>query len=234
MSCINSDISVLESSIGYEFKDRGLLVTALSHSSYVNEVKAQKLYSYERLEFLGDAVLELISSEYLFNRFPDMKEGELSKRRASLVCEKTLASCADRIGLGNFILLGKGEFLQKGYLKPSVLCDCVESVLGAIYIDGGLQSCKDYVFRFILTGEDGLYTDCKSRVQEMIQAELSAKPEYILVSETGPDHNREYTMALMVEGREIARGIGTSKKDAEQSAAAKAIDVWEQRKDTCI
>lgn len=225
MSSINSDISLLESKIGYEFKDIELLRTALSHSSYVNEVKARKLYSYERLEFLGDAVLELISSEYLYKLYPNMSEGELSKTRASLVCEKTLAVCAEEIGLKDFIILGKGEFLQKGYNKPSVLCDVTEAVLGAIFLDGGFDPCREYVYRFILNGEVRGASDSKSRIQEIYQAKGGLQPEYVLISESGPDHDRHYVMSLRVEGTEIARGTGNSKKKAEQAAASAALEI---------
>lgn len=225
MSSINSDISLLETKIGYEFKDVELLRTALSHSSFVNEVQTRKLFSYERLEFLGDSVLELISSEYLYKLYPNMTEGELSKTRASLVCEKTLADRAVRLGLKDFIILGKGEFKQMGYNKPSVLCDVIEAVLGAIFLDGGIEPCREYVFRFILNGEDGKMTDSKSKIQEYCQAHDGKQPEYVIVSETGPDHDRHYVMALCVDGKEIARGTGNSKKKAEQAAAAAALEI---------
>ena len=165
-----NELKSLEELIGYSFKNKDYLTLALSHSSYVNELVNQKRQCNERIEFLGDAVLELVSSSYLYKSMPTEKEGELSKRRAALVCEKSLAVVARRIELGRFILLGKGERMNGGAERDSILSDALEAVIGAIYLDGGFGEAEKFVLNFVLDGTEGEFIDYKTRLQELIQA----------------------------------------------------------------
>ncbi len=217
----------LEDVIGYHFKDPLLLVEALSHSSYVNEHRADGRSCYERLEFLGDAVLELTSSMFLFNRYPNMSEGELSKLRASLVCEEALAPCARKIQLGDYILLGHGEAMNGGKERDSLLCDVIEAVIGALYLDSQDREAEKFIFRYILT-EENLerhdYVDYKTRFQELVQANGITNASYELVEATGPDHNKQFVVELKVGDKILGRGTGSSRKRAEQAAAKEAIE----------
>ena len=178
----------LEKVIGYEFKNRNLLTHALTHSSYANEKHWDKTRCNERLEFLGDAVLELVSSNFLFRNYPTMPEGEMTKLRASLVCEPTLAFCAESISLGNYLLLGKGEDLTGGRKRPSVVSDAMEAVIGAIYLDGGLANAKEFIYRYILNDIEHkqLFYDSKTILQEIVQAEFKEGLVYELLNEEGP------------------------------------------------
>ena len=215
----------LEKSIGYTFKDKGLAGQALTHSSYANEHKENGVSDNERLEFLGDAVLETVSSEYLYNRFPGKTEGELSKMRASMVCEPTLAQCAADFNLGSFLKLGKGEEALGGRFRDSIVSDALEALIGAVYIDGGFDAAKEFVLRRILKHieEKDLFVDSKTRLQEIVQ-EQKKKPVYELVKEEGPDHNKTFTVTVSVEGRVLGTGSGHTKKAAQQKAAYEAID----------
>ncbi len=229
---MKTDLTVLEKNIGYTFKNRDHLVTALTHTSYANERSINKPESYERSEFLGDAILEYISSEYLYNLYPDKLEGDLTKIRASLVCEMSLSKIATEMELGEYAFFSKGERLTGGPKRNSILCDLFESVLGAIYLDGGMEPCKEYVQKHLLNDIEGhtYFKDAKSKLQEISQRdgwELS----YVLVSETGPDHNKTFTTSCMKNGVGISIGVGQSKKASEQMAAYNAIMNLKEKQD---
>lgn len=215
----------LQEVIGYQFKDPGLLTHALTHSSYANEKHWDKTRCNERLEFLGDAVLEVISSDFLFHTYESMPEGEMTKLRASLVCEPTLAYCADVIPLGDYLLLGKGEDLTGGRKRPSVVSDAMEAVIGAIYLDGGLANAKEFIHRFILNDIEHkqLFYDSKTILQELVQEKGLQPIEYVLIGEEGPDHDKCFTVVVQVNGQVVGNGTGHTKKAAEQAAAYQAI-----------
>ncbi|MCC2254728.1 ribonuclease III [Ruminococcus sp. CLA-AA-H200] len=215
----------LEARIGYTFRDFSLLERAMMHSSYTNEKNLPKYECNERLEFLGDAVLELISSEFLFRESPHMPEGELTKTRASMVCEPSLAMCARDIGLGNYLLLGKGEEATGGRLRDSVTSDALEALIGAVYLDGGFTSAKEFIHRFVLTDleDKKLFYDSKTILQEMVQAQKSGEISYGLIREEGPDHSKSFFVEVRIGGKSFGEGRGRSKKAAEQQAAYEAI-----------
>ena len=209
------DVKQLEQSIGYCFSDKLLLRQALSHSSYANEHKAEGAGDNERLEFLGDSVLEVVSSEFLYLTFPDMPEGKLTKLRASLVCEATLAFCAREFGLPEYLLLGKGEEQTGGRGRDSIVSDALEALIGAIFLDGGLDEAKSFIKRFILTDFEHkkMFTDSKTILQEIIQRDYkNSDVSYIPAGESGPDHDKHFTVALVLDGEELGRGIGSTKK----------------------
>ncbi len=214
----------IEEIIGYHFKAEGLLTQALTHSSYANE-RHQKHMDNERLEFLGDAVLEMVSSDFLYLHYPTYTEGQLSKLRASLVCEPTLAFCANDIELGSFIRLGKGEEMTGGRNRKSVLSDALEALIGAIYLDGGIEPAREFILTYILTDIENKkrFYDAKTNLQEIIQGRCGEVPEYRLISENGPDHAKEYVYEVWSEGQLLGRGSGGSKKSAEQEAAYQAL-----------
>lgn len=214
------DLGILEQKIGYEFKDRTLLRQALTHSSFSNEQKINKMENYERLEFLGDAVLELLSSQFFFERYPSWKEGQLTRVRSSMVCEPALAFCARDIELQDFILLGKGEEATGGRGRDSIISDVMEAVLGAIYLDGGFDEAKRFVHRFILSDleQKQLFYDSKSILQENVQ-KAGKELVYQLVSETGPDHDKTFVIEAFIDGECVGTGTGRNKKSAEQQAA---------------
>jgi ribonuclease-3 len=226
----------LEKKIGYKFTNFGWLEMAMRHSSYVNEHHMNRLECNERLEFLGDAVLELISSEFLYNNYPDMPEGELSKLRASLVCEPTLAFDARALNLGKYLLLGKGEDATGGRQRDSVVSDAMESVIGAIFKDGGFDEAKKFVLRFVLDDVEHkqLFHDSKTKLQEMIQSHTKEEIHYVLTGETGPDHAKTFSSEVCVGDRVIGTGSGSSKKAAEQQAAYAAIVLLREKGITCI
>lgn len=213
-----------ENKIGYTFADPDLLVTALTHSSYSNEKRLKKYQCNERLEFLGDAVLELISSEYIFQQNQTRPEGVLTRIRASYVCEPTLALCAREIDLGKYILLGKGEDASGGRDRDSILSDALEATIGAIYLDGGLECAREYVNHFVLQDieQKKLFYDSKTILQEMVQGKHRSL-RYELLSESGPDHHKSFVAAVMIDGKQVASAVGRTKKKAEQSAAYQAI-----------
>ncbi|MCC8191524.1 MAG: ribonuclease III [Ruminococcus sp.] len=220
-------ISEFEEIIGYSFKDKNLIYTALSHSSFANENKKQRK-SNERLEFLGDSVLSIIVSDYIFEHYTFLPEGELTKIRASLVCEKALFEFAKQIRLGDFIMLGKGEINTGGRTRPSILADAFEAVIAAIYLDGGMEAAKKHVLRFIPKDLDPKHyqiTDYKTVLQEIIQRNPEETVEYVLTDEKGPDHDKEFTVAVMLNSNVIGEGKGKSKKSAEQMAAKQALDL---------
>lgn len=213
-----------EKRIGYCFENPDLLVTALTHSSYSNEKRLHKYECNERLEFLGDAVLELTASEYIFSKNPQKPEGDLTRIRASYVCEPTLALCAREIHLGDYILLGKGEDMTGGRERDSILSDAMEATIGAIYLDGGFARAKEYIEQFVLKDieKKKLFYDSKTFLQEIVQRE-HYELEYVLLGEEGPDHNKSFRVGVFIDGKEIATAVGRTKKKAEQAAAYETI-----------
>jgi ribonuclease-3 len=216
----------LEEAIGYRFRDISLLQNALSHSSYANERFHDSLKSNERLEFLGDSVLGMVVAEHLYRTYPDRPEGELSRTRADMVCESSLAVIARKLGLGEHLLLGHGEALTGGKNRPSILADAVESVIAAIYLDGGFAPAKEFVHKFVLTTvtvEKPRNMDYKTIFQELIQQKKGQVITYTLLRESGPDHNKEFVVQVCINGAPVGEGIGSSKKRAEQDAARNAL-----------
>ena len=223
---MNRDWKELEDKIGYRFQKKKLLRQAMIHSSFANEHQIDKLDCNERLEFLGDAVLEVTSSDFLYRQYPEKPEGELTKIRASLVCEPTLAYCASEIGLGKYLLLGKGEEATGGRNRDSVVSDAMEALIGAIYLDGGFANAKEFVHRYVLNDLEHkqLFYDSKTILQEIVQArEGEQLLEYELLKEEGPDHRKVFEVSAILNGQEIGRGSGRTKKAAEQLAAYRGI-----------
>lgn len=217
----------LEARLGYVFEDAGLLDNALTHRSFVNENTAFLGRDNERLEFLGDAVLELTVSDMLMKKFPECYEGELSKMRASVVNERPLAGLAERFGIGEYLLLGRGEETSGGRQKGSLLANAFESVIAAMYLDGGFDRTSAFIRGLfeplIEEGEAAVYRDYKTAAQEVCQNRFRELPRYLVLSETGPDHDKMFTTSLVVGERTIATGTGKSKKQAEQQAAKTAL-----------
>lgn len=222
---MNRNLKQLEEKIGYHFQNFNLLHHAMIHSSYANERHLKKSECNERLEFLGDAVLELVSSEYLFFADMEMPEGELTKTRASMVCEPALAFCARDMELGSYLLLGKGEEATGGRKRDSITSDALEALIGAIYIDGGFASAKEFIHKFILSDLDDkkLFYDSKTILQEIVQSQFTEVLSYRLLKEEGPDHNKSFEVAALIGTEEIGRGAGRTKKSAEQVAAYHGI-----------
>lgn len=220
-----SKIDELEEMIGYEFKQKNLLRQALTHSSYANEKHMKKLSDNERLEFLGDAVLEIVSSEFLYRTYPKLPEGDLTKLRASIVCEPTLALCTREINLGEYIYLGKGENLTGGRKRKSILSDALEAVIGAIYLDGGFACAKAFIEKIILTDIEHkkLFSDSKTSLQEIVQGRFDKPLHYELLAEEGPDHDKQFRIEARIGDRVIGTGSGHTKKAAEQEAAYQAL-----------
>lgn len=214
----------LELKIGYEFKQKELLKQALTHSSFSNEQRINKLKNYERLEFLGDAVLELLSSKFFFLNHPEMTEGEMTKLRSSMVCEPALAFCARDLNLGEYILLGKGEEATGGRERDSIISDVMEAVIGALYLDGGLEEAEKFIHKFILSDLESkqLFYDSKTILQEQLQKNGS-KLHYELIEESGPDHDKQFRVEAKVDTVVIGTGVGRTKKSAEQKAAYEAL-----------
>lgn len=219
-----ADLNEFQKVIGYKFNNSNLLRQALTHSSYANEKHMKKLSDNERLEFLGDAVLEIISSDFLYHNYQNIPEGELTKLRASIVCEPTLALCTEEIELGKYLYLGKGEDLTGGRQRKSVLSDALEAVIGAIYLDGGFTNAKEFVLKYILTDIEHkkLFYDSKTILQEVVQGQHNTL-SYELVEESGPDHNKSFTVEVLIGDKVISQGTGHTKKAAEQEAAYKAL-----------
>ena len=216
----------LQQKIDYQFKDENLLFTALTHSSYANEHKLHKIHHNERLEFLGDAVLEVVSSDFLFKNFPDMAEGQMSKKRASLVCEPTLAYCARQIGLGKYLMLGKGEDMGGGRNnRDSILSDALEAVIGSIYLDGGIEQAGSFIMTHVLNDIEhkAMFQDSKTILQELLQKDHKDPITYEVVDMTGPEHNRMFVMQVKLGDRVIGKGSGRTKQAAGQEAAYHAI-----------
>lgn len=220
-------INELENAIGYRFRNITLLQNALSHSSYANERWHDSLKSNERLEFLGDSILGMLVADYLYRNFPDRLEGDLTRMRADMVCEKTLAIVANRLNLGKHLMLGRGEELGGGRSRESILADAVESVIAACYLDGGMEAALSFVQKFIL-----VYVpiaklqnmDYKTALQELVQQKKNQVLSYRLVGESGPDHDKEFRVELTLNDHVIGVGVGSSKKRAEQAAAQAAME----------
>ena len=211
----------IEKIIGYQFNNNTLLFTALTHSSFANENKGEVPFN-ERLEFLGDSVLQLISGEKMYRENPKMPEGDMSKHRAALVCEDALASYAKEIRLGDYLNLGRGEEQSGGRERPSILADAFEALIGAIYLDGGLAPAKKFVLKFLDKAHLNL-RDYKTLLQEIIQQNPGEKVVYVLAGESGPDHNKSFEVEVHLNSNVIGRGKGRSKKRAEQAAAKEAL-----------
>ena len=217
----------LETAIGYRFQNITLLQNALAHSSYANERWHDSLKSNERLEFLGDSVLGMVVADYLYRTFPDRLEGDLTRMRADMVCEKTLASVADSIGLGDHLLLGKGEEQGGGRSRSSILADALESVIAACYLDGGMEAAVSFIRKFILVKVPVTKLrnmDYKTALQEQVQQKKNQVLSYRLVGESGPDHDKQFRVELTLNGQLVGVGTGTSKKRAEQDAAREAME----------
>ena len=217
----------LEKTIGYSFLKKELLEQALTHSSYSNENGGGHQGSNERMEFLGDAVLELVSSVYLFERYPEVTEGELTRKRASMVCEPSLAYCAKQIGLGDYLLLGNGEDQNGGRFRDSVVSDALEALIGAVYLDGGFDPARALILKHILEAqkESELFRDSKTQLQEYVQGKGLPQISYKMTGESGPDHNKVYTAVCMIGEEETGSGTGHTKKAAEQEAARISLEV---------
>ena len=219
----------LENKIGYHFNNKDLLKEALTHSSYANEHKAQKIKYNERLEFLGDAVLSIVVSDYIFKNCPELPEGELTKLRASLVCEKSLFKFAKMINLGSFLVLSKGERNNGGSNRPSILSDAFEALIAAIYIDGGMECAAKHILNFVVpeikNSKQKKIKDYKTTLQEIIQKNPGEQLEYVLVNESGPDHNKHFVVEVHLNSNVIGKGGGRSKKEAEQQAAREALEL---------
>ena len=218
--------------IGYEFKKEQLLRQALTHSSYANEKHMKKLSDNERLEFLGDAVLEIVSSEVLYHNYEKLPEGELTKLRASIVCEPTLALCTEELPLGDYLFLGRGEDLTGGRKRKSILSDAFEALIGAIYLDGGWGPANSFIRRYVLSNieEKQLFYDSKTLLQEIVQSHFheDTKISYPIIDESGPDHNKSFTVVCRVNETDYARETGHTKKSAEQKAAYETIVLLRQ------
>lgn len=221
-------MKILEQNIGYTFKNKELLENALTHSSYANEVRGG-ISSNERLEFLGDSVLSLIVSDYIFKNFKNLPEGELTKLRASLVCEKSLCGFSRELNVGEFLLLGKGESKGGGRERDSILADAFEALLAAIYLDGGIDNARDFVMRFVLSElketSHEAFKDYKTVLQEIIQRNPEETVSYIHIGESGPDHNKVFEVEVHLNSNVIGHGTGKSKKQAEQMAAKQVLEL---------
>ena len=227
-------LTEFEEVIGYEFKDKSLLQKALTHSSYANEQRLPPHSDNERLEFLGDAVLELVSSEFLYLNYSNLPEGELTKLRASLVCEPTLAMAAEELSLGKYLRLSHGEDKTGGRKRKSVLSDALEAVIGALFLDGGIEKSNKLIFAHILTDIEHkqLFHDSKTRLQEIVQGSFGDRLSYVVTHEEGPDHAKQFSVEARIGSRVIGRGIGGSKKAAEQEAAYRGILYLRQKPPT--
>lgn len=221
-------IKDLEKAIGYQFRNITLLQNALAHSSYANERWHDSLMSNERLEFLGDSILGMVVAEHLYRNFPDRPEGELTRMRADMVCEQSLADVANQLGLGTHLLLGHGEEQGGGRTRPSILADAVESVIAAAFLDGGMDAAAGIIRRFILTNVPvtKLHNkDYKTGLQELVQQKKNQVLNYALVGESGPDHDKSFLVEVSLNGKVVGRGSGSSKKRAEQDAARCAMEI---------
>jgi len=216
-------LSELEKQIGYTFSDKKLLERALTHSSYANEKWKNSLLSNERLEFLGDSILGFVVAEYLYRRYPDHPEGDLTRMRADLVCEASLSRVAAKLGLGDYLLLGHGEEQGGGRTRSSINADAVESLLAAAYLDGGFSAAKGIVNRLILADGTAHNADYKTALQELVQRKRNQTLSYELLEESGPDHDKTFRVEVSLNGEVVGCGTGTSKKRAEQAAAEAAV-----------
>ena len=223
-----ADLKEFEATIQYTFQDKSLLVEALTHSSYVHELGRKKRKCNERMEFLGDAVLSIISAEYLYHKYPEENEGTLTKRRSALVCTESLSEFARMIGLSDYLIMGKGAALAGDEKRDTVLENAFEALIAAIYLDGGMEQAKAFVLPFLkmeLKMPQSQFKDYKSQFQIIIQQNPDEVFQYKLVDEYGPDHDKRYVVELYVNSNVVGRGEGTSKKNAEQEAARQALEL---------
>ena len=225
-------MQALEEKLGYTFRDPALLENALTHSSYANENRAAGAQSNERLEFLGDSVLGMVTADYLYRTHPDLPEGDLTRTRAALVCEESLVEVAQAWGLGQYLKLGRGENAGGGRTRPSIQADAVEAVLAAVFLDGGIAPARKIIQTYILDAEAerARNRDYKTALQELVQRESGQVLRYCLVDSSGPDHAKIFTVEVELNGAPVGRGQGHSKKEAEQNAARAAIDGLERKK----
>lgn len=221
-------MKALEQRLGYNFNNANLLINALTHSSYANEVR-NGISSNERLEFLGDSVLSIIVSEYIFSNFTSLPEGELTKLRASIVCEKSLCFFSRELGIGDYLRLGRGEEKSGGRNRDSILADAFEAVLAAVFLDGGMENARAFVMPFVIKElkhtDDEVFKDYKTALQEIIQQNPEESVIYILTNESGPDHDKVFEVEVHLNSNVIGKGSGKSKKSAEQMAAKKALEL---------
>ena len=232
---LTTDIGKLQTLLGVQFKDTEVLLSAITHRSYLNEHREATWSHNERLEFLGDAVLELVVTDYLFNKYPEKPEGELTAVRAALVNTVSLADASEKLGINNFLLLSKGEAKDEGRARQYILANAFESCIGALYMDQGYEAAKDFIAARLFPKTEKivdkrLWQDAKSRFQELAQEHSSVTPTYSTVEQEGPDHDRVFTVGVFLKNEKIAEGQGRSKQEAEQAAAEKGIEVknWEK------
>ena len=219
-----------EDELIYQFTDASLMTTAMTHSSYANEHRDLHMQNNERLEFLGDSILGLVSADYVFHRYPTVPEGQLTKVRAAVVCEKTLYEVAKELGLDHHLLLGHGEEMGGGRQRPSILADSVEALIGAIYLDGGLEAARSFIMTFLpakvdLAEAGHAFRDYKTALQEIVQKNRQETLQYRLSGESGPDHDKRFTVQVLLNSNIFAEGVGRSKKEAEQMAARSALEL---------
>ena len=219
-----------EDELIYQFTDASLMTTAMTHSSYANEHRDLHMQNNERLEFLGDSILGLVSADYVFHRYPNVPEGQLTKVRAAVVCEKTLYEVAKELGLDHHLLLGHGEEMGGGRQRPSILADSVEALIGAIYLDGGLEAARSFIMAFLpekvdLAETGHAFRDYKTALQEIVQKNRQETLQYRLSGESGPDHDKRFTVQVLLNSNIFAEGVGRSKKEAEQMAARSALEL---------
>ena len=226
----NYPVEKLEARIGYVFRDKELLGQALTHSSCANERKIHKIKDYERIEFLGDAVLELVTSEFLYGKHEEMSEGVLTRTRAAMVCEPSLASCARNLGLDRYIRLGRGEEMCGGRERDSIVSDAMEALIGAVYLDGGFERAREFIHRFVLEELENkaLFYDAKSILQEEVQKD-GGEVHYVLTGESGPEHDKMFFVEVYQDGKLLGKGSGHNKKKAEQQAAYEALLLLRKR-----
>ena len=217
----------LEQKLGYSFRDRSLLENALRHSSFANESRDRRVTSNERLEFLGDSVLGFVTAKYLYKHYPDLPEGRMTKVRAELVCEHALHKVAQELELGKYIRLGKGEENTGGRTRPSILADAVEATIAAMFLDGGIDVAEKFILGRVLSdlgqGLPVRSTDNKTALQELIQQKSGQVLEYAVTGESGPDHCKQFTVSVYLNGKAVGSGVGRTKKEAEQAAAGNAL-----------
>jgi ribonuclease-3 len=224
------NLNGFEEKINYKFKNKKNVILALTHSSYANENRTEKLTSNERLEFLGDAVLNIIISETIYNNYSNLSEGQLTKVRANIVCEQSLVKCSNNTEIGKYLLLGKGEDISGGRTRTSILSDAFEAVIGAVYLDGGMKNAKAFVHsqmeHLIKDSVSGIiFLDYKTQFQEVVQKDGEKKIAYEIIEENGPDHDKEFVAQVKVMDRIVGKGKGKSKKEAEQAAAKAALEM---------
>lgn len=218
----------LEEKIGYSFKDKGLLLTALTHSSYANERHGENSQSYERLEFLGDSILGLVTADFLYKYKPPLPEGRMTRLRAELVCEASLHRVALRLGLGEYMRLGRGEENTGGRGRPSIMADMVEAIIAALFLDSGIRQARRFIMEQLLhgaeIGDSHRVADYKTELQELVQRKSNQQIRYEMTGQSGPDHNKVFAFRVLINGVSAGEGCGHSKKEAEQMAARRALE----------